>query len=71
MNNPKTSTVPSPYRERVAWREPDWCAEAGIGRSTMWKEIKSGRLRVRKCGRATLIVTSPREWIEKLPEKAA
>ena len=62
---------PSVYRDPPAWREREWCAEAKVGRSTMWEQIKLGRVKVRKCGRATLIITSPREWVHSLPEKAA
>jgi hypothetical protein len=33
----------------------------------MWAEVKAGRIKVKKCGRATIIVTSPRQWLESLP----
>ena len=67
MRKPETVGQPSPAIERAGYREPAWCAEAGIGRTTLWKEIKLGRVRVKKCGRATIIVTSPRQWLESLP----
>ena len=55
-NVPPTETV-----NRAGWREPAFCAEAGIGRTKMWAEVKAGRIKAKKSGRATIIVTSPRE----------
>jgi excisionase family DNA binding protein len=40
----------------------------GVGRSSLYKEITSGRLRAIKSGRRTLIVTDDlRRWIESHP----
>ncbi len=56
---------------RAGWREADWCAEAGIGRTRMWQLIKANEVKVKRSGRCTIIVTSPREWLASLSEKAA
>jgi excisionase family DNA binding protein len=44
-------------------------AKAGGGsRSTIYEEIRAGRLRARKRGRSTVILTKDlREWLEGLP----
>jgi hypothetical protein len=44
-----------------------FCAEAGIGRVTCYKEIKKGRIIAKKCGARTLITTTPNEWLNSLP----
>ncbi len=43
-------------------------ARAGCGRSTIYEEIKAGRLPARKLGRRTLILaTDFSEWLANLP----
>jgi excisionase family DNA binding protein len=40
----------------------------GVGRTTTYEEIKSGRLRARKIGKRTLIgVDDAEEWLRHLP----
>jgi len=40
----------------------------GLGRTTTYEEIKSGRLRARKCGKRTLIAEDDAEdWLRSLP----
>ena len=40
----------------------------GVGRSTVFEEIRTGRLEARKVGRKTLITRSAIEnWLQKLP----
>ncbi|MFO0389953.1 MAG: helix-turn-helix domain-containing protein [Alphaproteobacteria bacterium] len=41
----------------------------GIGRTMLYKEIRAGRLKIRKCGKRTLILaTELNRWLESLPE---
>jgi excisionase family DNA binding protein len=41
---------------------------AGVGRSTIYEELASGRLSARKLGRRTIIPEHAlREWMENLP----
>jgi hypothetical protein len=45
-----------------------FCQRYGVGRTLTYDEIKSGRLRVRKCGRRTLITEDDAEnWLRRLP----
>ncbi|WP_353890869.1 helix-turn-helix domain-containing protein [uncultured Sneathiella sp.] len=45
------------------------CRQAGIGRTKLYQEIASGRLKARKCGRRTIIpVTEFEDWLRRLPE---
>jgi hypothetical protein len=56
--------------ERV-WRVDSWLRASGhaISRVTLYNEIHRGRIQARKCGRATVILTSPREYFESLPSQ--
>jgi hypothetical protein len=44
-----------------------WCDAVGIGRSHFYEEKKAGKIKVRKSGRATIVETSPAEYISSLP----
>ncbi len=45
-----------------------FCTRYGIGRTTIYKEIKAGRLRARKCGKRTIIADEDGEdWLRGLP----
>jgi hypothetical protein len=49
-------------REFFAW--------AGIGRTAVYAELKSGRLRVKKCGSRTLItLQDAQQMLDRLPSK--
>jgi excisionase family DNA binding protein len=55
----------------LAYSIPEACAAASIGRSALYEEIKSGRLRAVKSGRRTIILERDlRSWVEGLPEIA-
>jgi excisionase family DNA binding protein len=44
----------------------------GIGRTTIYEEIKSGRLRAKKIGRRTVITEDDaEEWLRRLPTMGA
>jgi excisionase family DNA binding protein len=45
-----------------------FCESVGIGRTRFYQEVKTGRLRVRKVGRRTLITADDAEdWLSRLP----
>jgi excisionase family DNA binding protein len=55
----------------IAYSIPEACAAASIGRSALYEEIKSGRLRAVKSGRRTIVTADDlRSWVENLPEIA-
>jgi excisionase family DNA binding protein len=46
-----------------------FCETYGVGRTTVYSEIKAGRLRVKKAGRRTIIGDeAAEEWWRSLPE---
>ena len=59
-------TPPNPQAEGLTILEAK--ARAGVGRSLIYEEIKSGRLRARKLGRRTLILAADLSaWLNNLP----
>jgi excisionase family DNA binding protein len=49
-----------------------FCERYGVGRTTAYQEIKSGRLRGRKIGRRTIITEDDaEEWLRQLPAIAS
>jgi excisionase family DNA binding protein len=69
------STSPAPSDERCNEDETgadtvkQFCDRFGIGRTTFYEEIRSGRLLAKKCGNRTLIPrTAGRNWLAALPE---
>ena len=48
--------------EKLAYRIPEACERTGMGRTTMFAEIRAGRLDVVRVGRITLI---PHESLQK------
>ena len=48
------------------------CKWSSIGRSTIYEEIREGRLQVRKVGRRTIVLREDAErWLSSLPVAAA
>jgi hypothetical protein len=54
------------HHERAAWRIPEWLDEVPISRSKFYEERNEGRIATVKVGSATLITTSPREYLASL-----
>jgi hypothetical protein len=56
--------------ERVSWRPNVWLKAAGypFSRPTLYREIHAGRIDARMVGGSTLILTSPRAYLESLPK---
>jgi predicted site-specific integrase-resolvase len=51
-----------------AYRPKEFCERNTIGPTTFYKEIKAGRLKVLKCGKATFVTAEQeREWLASLP----
>jgi hypothetical protein len=55
----------------LSWRPSTWLKEAGhpFSRPTLYNEIHAGRIEARKAGKNTIILTSPRDYLESLPTK--
>jgi hypothetical protein len=59
--------------ERISWRPAEWLKAAGhpFTLPKLYSEIRAGRIDARKAGRATIILTSPRAYLESLPTQLA
>jgi excisionase family DNA binding protein len=58
--------------EKRALSISEFCARYGIGRTTTYEEIRSGRLRAVKVGRRTLVTESDAEsWLATLTNAKA
>lgn len=67
MTTPTKTTVP-PDNE-AAFSIAMFGKRYGIGRSTVYEEIRNGRLKLRKCGARSLILREDAErWAASLPE---
>lgn len=52
-----------------AYTIADACAVVGLGRTFIFEEIRSGRLKAKKAGRRTIILRDElRRWLETLPD---
>lgn len=48
------------------------CQWSSVGRSTIYEEIREGRLQIRKVGRRTIVLREDAErWLSSLPVAAA
>jgi hypothetical protein len=59
-------------RQRRVWQRAmsvrGFCEAVGIGRTRFYQEVKTGRLRVRKVGRRTIVTSDDAEdWLNRLP----
>ena len=59
-------------RQRRVWQRAmsvrGFCESVGIGRTRFYQEVKTGRLRVRKVGRRTIVTSDDAdEWLSNLP----
>ncbi len=54
--------------EMRAFSIEEFCRRFGIGRTTVYEELKRGRLRARKIGRRTIVTEDDAEaWLRRLP----
>jgi hypothetical protein len=58
-----TISKPSP----VAWRPRAWRRIIPIGHTKLYEEIARGAVQIVKVGEATLITTSPEQYLASLP----
>jgi excisionase family DNA binding protein len=57
---------------RIAYSIDEFAKLAGIGRTTVYAEIKAGRLITAKVGKRTLLTADEvRRWLERLPTSHA
>jgi hypothetical protein len=64
------SATDSDTCEPAAWRVNDWRQRVPISRSKFYEERNAGRIKTVKLGSATLVVTSPRTYIDTLKARA-
>ncbi len=67
-----TSNISQTEKERRdrqrAMSIAEFCGRYGPGRTTIYQEIKLGRLRAHKCGKRTIITEDDAEdWLRSLP----
>lgn len=56
---------------KLAYSIPEFAGIAGLGRTFIYEEIKSGRLKVRKAGRRSIILQDDAlAYLNSLPELA-
>ena len=55
----------------VAWRVKPWLDQVPIGLTKFYSEVNAGRIKLKKCGNASLVETSPKEYVAALPSKHA
>jgi len=53
---------------KAAWTIDEWCAATHMGRFKFYQELKAGRVKAKKSGRATIVTTPPEEYIANLPD---
>jgi hypothetical protein len=57
---------------RRAWLIAEFCARNGISRRLAYDEIGSGRLKIRKVGRRSIVTTEDEDaWLASLTSPAA
>ena len=60
------------FGSRLAYRVEDFVAVSGIGRTTIYAEIKAGRLKAKKVGKRTIITAEAgKAYLDSLPEMQA
>jgi predicted DNA-binding transcriptional regulator AlpA len=58
--------------EKLGYKIPEAVEVSGLGRTAIYQYIKEGRLKVRKAGKRTIILSSDlKALLESLPEEAA
>lgn len=67
----KRAVAAAGFAPRLAYRVEEFVAVSGIGRTTLYAEIKAGRLKARKIGKRTLITAeAAKAFLDSLPEAA-
>jgi len=58
-------------REPAAWRVNDWRRQVPMSRTKFYQERDAGRIETVKLGSATLVTTSPKDYLTSLRANAA
>ena len=58
-------------REPAAWRVNDWRQQVPISRTKFYEQRNAGLIRTVKVGAATLVLTSPQEYLAALRDERA
>jgi predicted DNA-binding transcriptional regulator AlpA len=60
--------TPDTFAARGALTVAEFCSWAAIGRSSFYREVKEGRIKLRKLGRKSVITMAEAEaWLNSLP----
>lgn len=62
--------MPAKESDRVGWKVNPWAAAVGISRASVYELIADGRIRSVKFGKARIIITPPKEFLESLATAA-
>lgn len=63
----QNSTLQNPP-ERLAYSVSEFCGMAGISASAFYREVRAGRIIVRKMGRKSVVTqTDAQTWLASLP----
>ena len=68
INSKNSEAKPGRHARQRAMSVSEFSERYGPGRTTIYEEIKLGRLRARKCGKRTFITEDDAEdWLRSLP----
>ncbi len=57
------------FHDKQAFSIKEFCTAFGLGKTSVYKEIKEGRLKTKKPNRRTIITRqAAQEWLSTLPE---
>ena len=65
-------TLPRPPKsdfDKRGWRIREWGDATGLSRSTIFNMMKDGRIAFVKCGRSTILTTTPTEFLAALGDQ--
>jgi len=67
MQTENQSQLRAASSTKVGWRIYEWANDIGCGRSHVYDLLGSGKIKAKKSGKATIIVTPPAEYLANLP----
>ena len=56
---------------KAGWRIQEWTFATGLSRASLYKLLRAGKIEAVKSGKATIIVTSPADFLASLRGEAA
>src|SRR5262245_46405241 len=66
LPNKAQTLAPAPNPNKVGWRVKEWCRDAALSPATAYILIADGRIESVKHGKARIILTPPKEYLESL-----